>query len=424
MTEEQIIELTELFRHANKDEFRENITHENTLKSLYIEGKFLAKKYIEQKERAYSIIEHLSSCFDTFFYTPIKKSMNDDLLDTICMAFDTFIEEYEAQIVSKNYFFNVLNGIPQNIIVFDLEGKIEFMNQTWKDFFKNKMTTEKNYTVDLLPKDLIENIHRFRFSNVSYIEFEYHFFETPTSSIPLLCTLSKIDSVNKKHILFVAKDISSQKNQELTILRATMEGQDLERKRLANDLHDSLGQELNAMKMYINAMTMMKKSSSTFNRSLEIIKKILGDSISSVQDISFDLMPVVLERNCLNDSLNQLTNRINLVYSKIEFKAPKTKVKLKDKRNELFVYRIVQEFLNNSVKYSKANLIMVKLSANKKHKTVSILLKDNGIGFNINKQKSRNGIYNIKQRLGIIKAEYTYKSKEGIGTELFFTIYE
>lgn len=424
MTEEQIVELTKLFRLANQDEFQDNITHENTIESLYIEGKNLAEKHIELKERAHQIIDHLSSCFDSVFYVPVKKSKKDDLLDTICMAFDTFIEEYEAQIVSKNYFFNVINRIPQNVIVFDFNGKVEFTNQKWKDFFKSKITFENKRTIDFLPKDLIENINKFKSSDSFFNEFEYQLFETPTSSTPLLCTLSKIESLNKKHILLVAIDISSQKNQELNILRATMEGQDHERKRLANDLHDSLGQELNAMKMYINAMSMMKKNSTTFNRSLDIINKILADSISSVQDISFDLMPVVLERNCLNDSLSQLTNRINLVYSKIEFKAPKTKIKLRDKRNELFVYRIVQEFLNNSVKYSKANLIIVKLSANKKHKTVSILLKDNGVGFNINKQKSRNGVYNIKQRLGILKADYTYKSKEGIGTELFFTIYE
>ena len=92
------------------------------------------------------------------------------------------------------------------------------------------------------------------------------------SEIPVSCTLSKIIDRFKTHqgYLFVAKDISERKDKEKNDLRIVIATQEKERKRLANDLHDSLGQEINAIKMYMNSLVLMERK-----RIMKLLKQVM-----------------------------------------------------------------------------------------------------------------------------------------------------
>ena len=115
----------------------------------------------------------------------------------------------------------------------------------------------------------------------------------------------------------------------------------------------------------------------------------------------------------------QLKTRIvNIDGERIPFKF----IQLKDKNDELFVYRIVQEFLNNSIKYSNSTSIQIDLKKDTAHNFIQINLMDNGIGFDFEKVARRNGLNNIERRLKSLNSEYIFKSKIGIGTELKFTV--
>jgi len=150
------------------------------------------------------------------------------------------------------------------------------------------------------------------------------------------------------------------------------------------------------------------------------IHSMLNESIKSIQDISFDLMPSVIGNDSLSGAIEQLINKLNSIGHTIYYNNPPKAIILQNKKDELFVYRIIQEFLNNSIKYSDNKLIRVSLVEGKKEVTVN--LRDLGKGFDFENVKKNNGLNNIKQRLKTLKSNYYFKSEIGVGTELNFSI--
>jgi len=240
--------------------------------------------------------------------------------------------------------------------------------------------------------------------------------------IPVSCIISKVidRSDNHKGYLFIAKDITEQKNKKINDLKIAISAQENERKRLAHDLHDSLGQELNAIKMYINSLVVMDTNSESFKSAFETCKLILDNSLDTIRNITFDLMPVALENGGLIQTIDELVKRLNVI-TEIEYNSPKIKLQL-DKESEINAFRIIQEFINNSLKHAKHSKIEINLSRN--NKLVVVTIRDNGKGFKINSKKSGNGIFNIKTRLKALNAQYKFESKIGSGTSLEFTICE
>ena len=76
------------------------------------------------------------------------------------------------------------------------------------------------------------------------------------------------------------------------------------------------------------------------------------------------------------------------------------------------------------MKYSKAKRIYVEINKNEKENTIHFLLKDDGIGFDLNKKSNTNGLNNLKYRLEYLNAKYTYKSQLLRGTTLEFKLNE
>ncbi len=95
-------EILALVRSINADEFQTQLTNGNSLEDVHKELLFLAEKIDSKKKRTDLIIEHISNCFagDFFNYLPISDKQDD--LDVFCMGFNTYIEELQAVMVSKN----------------------------------------------------------------------------------------------------------------------------------------------------------------------------------------------------------------------------------------------------------------------------------------------------------------------------------
>ena len=339
-----------------------------------------------------------------------------DEKDIIASGINMLGEELEKKSISKDYFFKILNSIPQIIVVFNLNGEINFINEFALEILIN---TNDIFKI-ISDKILIKNK---KFNNK--FQFEIILNENQLNAKFLSCTITEISHLKTKHYLFVANDITNNKNEELRIIKATLLGQEIERKRLAYDLHDSLGQELSALKMNINAMEYMKSNSTEFKNTLENVHKMLNSTINSVRDISFNLIPGKFEDKDLNSCITQLINQLNLIEGvNIDLKISKKELILKDKNDELFIYRIIQEFLNNSIKYSKAKLIELIIEKKNSQNFIHFILRDNGIGFEMNDIKNTNGINNIKYRLKSLKANYVFQSKLKVGTKLEFEIYD
>lgn len=177
-----------------------------------------------------------------------------------------------------------------------------------------------------------------------------------------------------------------------------------ERSRIAGDLHDSVNHELLHLKEITNAG-----------------KKISSDDLSKiieqVRKISYNLSPAMFEQVGLIKSVEEMCRKIMSVSSLLISTQFIYKENLGIKQ-ELQIYRIIEEALNNILKHSQATHAFIKIESTSSNMEVKI--KDNGVGFKtetLEKENTSFGLNNIKQRSKVIKGIVNIKSNEK-GTEL------
>ncbi|NOQ26715.1 MAG: tetratricopeptide repeat protein [Bacteroidales bacterium] len=152
-----------------------------------------------------------------------------------------------------------------------------------------------------------------------------------------------------------------------------------ERKRIAIDLHDSLGQMLTATKLNLSILEDLMENQNQSDQKLYYDTiKMLDQSSVELRNISFNILPGTLIRGGLKSAIEEVIYKIN-GKNRIEFDFKSSGF---DKSNngtfEIIIYRIVQEILNNIMKHAKATLVKIYLS--KKTECTTLLIEDNGIG--------------------------------------------
>jgi two-component system, NarL family, sensor kinase len=191
------------------------------------------------------------------------------------------------------------------------------------------------------------------------------------------------------------------------MLQAELESQESERRRLAADLHDSIGGMLSTIRVGISTMARLLPDPQTVDQT----KQMLDDTITSVRRISRDLMPSTLEKFGLTHALTELCERFQATSKiSIEFALEGESPAL-DKTRELMIFRVVQELLNNAIKHSQAEKISVTLRVDNR---ITVVVEDNGIGFDpeIFKKDAQSGkglgLFNIENRARLLGAKLDY----------------
>jgi two-component system sensor histidine kinase DegS len=214
----------------------------------------------------------------------------------------------------------------------------------------------------------------------------------------------------------IDKKINEQKFRSVLIL----EGQEEERKRIAMDIHDGIGQQLTSLKFQIESID-LKNNQQTETKITEI-KSGIKDVIKEVRRVTFNLKPTVLGDYGMQAALSvfireigKLTD-INLSYKtegEISFRLPQ--------KVENNIFRIVQEAINNAIKYSGASHIEILLQQTET--MVMITVKDEGKGFDEKLVESRSvniesgrGFFNMYERTEYINGNLKIKSVLGQGT--------
>ena len=203
--------------------------------------------------------------------------------------------------------------------------------------------------------------------------------------------------------------LEDERQQEL--LKAVIETQETERKRLAEDLHDSVGQVLSAIKLKLHKLD---KQSEGKNEMLADTCKLTDECIQEIRNIIHNVLPPVLTDFGLIDALDALCNKIN---SSTPIQVSFSK-KLANERFpsavELTLYRIAQELFGNAVKHSEASSIHIELT--KQHNALIMSFRDNGVGFKLDEVKQGFGIKNLHSRVQLINGKIDIYSKPLSGT--------
>ncbi len=196
-------------------------------------------------------------------------------------------------------------------------------------------------------------------------------------------------------------------------MQAVIDSQERERKRFATDLHDGMGQLVSALQLNVQAMNEVNSDADKRDKLYENSTLILKDVHTEIRNIAFNLMPQTLVKEGLVPAVNELINRINKT-EKMSVDLSVTDVENRfDEVVEVSLYRIIQEFLSNILKYSKAKNIYLGLTNHEDEFILSI--EDNGVGYEIEEFKvsEGNGWRNIHTRLNLINGSMEIDTKKG-----------
>lgn len=224
---------------------------------------------------------------------------------------------------------------------------------------------------------------------------------------------------NQKKLSF-QKEINHQQQltalenqQKLSVSNALIEGEEVERKRIARDLHDGLGSMLSGLKIHL-------KLAEKDNISATEVNTLLDNSIRELRNISQNLMPESLLKLSLEHALRDLCMANSNTITNIEFQYLIKKLNL-SKNYQIFIYRIIQELLNNALKYANASEILVSCSQNKE--TFFITVEDNGVGFNVSEKSNTGmGLRNIKNRVEFLNGKLEIESIINKGTSVYIEL--
>ena len=202
---------------------------------------------------------------------------------------------------------------------------------------------------------------------------------------------------------------------KLSVSKALIQGEEMERKRIARELHDGLGSMLSSVKIHLNLAK--KENAETVNG----VDALLDKSIKELRNISQNLMPESLLELSLEHALRDLCAANSNAVTKVEFQYLIKKSRL-PKNSEIMIYRIIQELLNNALKYAKASQVLVSCSQNKD--VFFITVEDNGVGFDILDPKNKNGmgLKNIKNRVEFLNGKLEIDSKPNQGTSAYIEL--
>ncbi len=196
--------------------------------------------------------------------------------------------------------------------------------------------------------------------------------------------------------------LKKEKSVQVEFSKQLIRSQEIERKRIASELHDSLGQDL----LVIKNLALLNKSK---DEQFEEISKTAGQALDEVRRISYNLHPYQLDRLGLTKAISSMFNNIESV-SGIKFDLQIENVdNLFNKEQEINIYRIVQECVNNILKHSGANTAAVTIQ--KLNDGLYIYIADNGKGFDFELMKSESkgfGLKNMANRISFLDGEIEY----------------
>ncbi len=202
------------------------------------------------------------------------------------------------------------------------------------------------------------------------------------------------------------------KNDQKKYTMALLEAQEKERKRVSKELHDGVGQKLLLIK---NSLTLNPTKTSD----------IVDSTIEDIRSISRNLHPVQLEKFGLTKAIENIVEDLNDLTT-IFFSDEIDNIdNFFPKEKEIYLYRIIQECINNIIKHSNATA--ARIVAKKEGNKVTITIQDNGKGFNLdeslNKQKSF-GLKSLQERVDFLKGKISFNTEENKGTIVTITSYK
>lgn len=228
--------------------------------------------------------------------------------------------------------------------------------------------------------------------------------------IILLYSYFEIAKLKQKNKI---KNIQSKVQQN--IINASIDGQEMERKKIASFLHDNISALLSSAGLHLNVYSSTNKIES---EELAKTKAILNDAHEKVRDLSHSLIPSLLARFGLFYALNDLCEKNSNTTIHFEYESTVDAATRYQEEFEMKIYFTIAELLNNIMKHSYAN--SAKLHLDESNGELTVIVTDNGTGFDTKDIRAIEGfgLNRIKARIMRFNGQFIIKSALNKGTTI------
>lgn len=219
----------------------------------------------------------------------------------------------------------------------------------------------------------------------------------------------------KRKNQLLLKNLEQQKQFDEELLLTQQEIQEETLKHVGRELHDNVGQLLSVATMQMNAVA--KVVDDTVKSKVDNASEALKESLAEVRTLSKSLNSDVIANLGFEATVKNEIDRLNksgLIEAKLN--AEGEKVNFENKKDEIILFRILQEFISNTLKYAEAETITIQLGYSEEN--LSIQVEDDGVGFDSDQIEQGSGLTNMSKRAELINAKFSLKSIPENGTVL------
>ncbi len=316
---------------------------------------------------------------------------------------------YEESLINKypKFEYEVHKGLGNNKVALEaLEKYQQFLINEHQKIEKNNIEGMKSQVVlhEQTAKFQKAELDKLRSENAKQNQFRW-----------FLAALSIIGLLSTIYVLYTNKRLrnvnQSLINKNAEISAALLQGQTLERKRVAADLHDNLGSTMSSLIWTMDAIDANKLAPEEKDV-YQNLKKMLSNAYDEVRLLSHNLLPEEFEKQGLTAALQYFVRKVNQNSSiKFNLLIDDTFEKL-DKKVEFELYSICLELINNIIKHSKATEAKIELSRTENQ--VKLLISDNGIGTFKNESDGK-GMKNVKARVDSLNGTWEILTPQNQG---------
>jgi PAS domain S-box-containing protein len=358
-----------------------------------------------------------------------------DEIGIVAETFNKMTVDLKAVTVSKNYVDKIIESMADMLIVVNSEGIIEKVNRATLDLLGYEERELIGKTVDVI-FDGAKTDHIFldeiiRTKSVHNLETELVGKGTQRISVSLSGSLIS----DSGGIVCVAQDNTERKQaeemlrksaKELRLLSSKiLEAQESERKQVARELHDGIGQALTGIKFALeNGVRRLKETEPAPHfKVLDDIIPLIQATVDETRRIAMGLRPSTLDDIGISETIYWFCQQYESIYKNIRIlKLIEVEEDQIPETLKTVIFRVLQESLNNVAKHSGAD--RVQLSLQQQGNTVKLIVEDNGSGFDSKKPSPQNaagqgfGLASMRERIELSGGIFTIQSALGQATKI------
>jgi len=251
--------------------------------------------------------------------------------------------------------------------------------------------------------------------NETSLWYYVRLFPIPEGDTGIFGLVLALTDITERKLLEIQLE-SERMERQLEITDAVITAEENERQEIGRELHDNIQQILASSRLFLSMIKKGDISEQGYSYVLQTNQMIMS-AIDEIRNLSHSMIAPFVEKATMKEAIEKVISNISVTSGLkiiMEF-APLDETRLSDKL-KLTIYRIIQEQFSNILKYSKASFVLLKIVQD--HDYISLLIKDNGIGFDTSKKSSGIGLMNIKARASLFNGEVSIRSSPGQGVEL------